>query len=339
MILCDYANLLNRSERAFDEGEIDAALQGKKILITGAGGSIGSALALRVVLQAAPGKVYLLGHGEDSLFQVSQKLKAGDAAGKFGLVLADVYSKDTSVLLRDGIDFVFHTAAHKHVGILESAPRAAFANNTQATIWLARKCEEAGTRLIYLSTDKAVKPTTVLGASKKLAEAWIDANCKNAVTIRLGNVLGSAGSLVEIVERLSKVSGKFILNHPDMCRYFVTVKEAVGLILSAGVNLPGKYTLDMGQSVRIEDLIRRISPGLKITERVNYSKTEKLEEDLREYDEWKVDSLLPASIIKLSRKVEPKLVGAILEIIEDNANSGLCSDSLGKLMVDMANRV
>lgn len=339
MITQDYSFLLSRPERSFNEAAIDSSINGKKILITGAGGSIGSALSRRI-LSAKPKMVYLLGHGEDSIFQLMQTLDTSCAP--FHSIIADTYSDEVAQLLRSGsIDLVCHTSAHKHVGLMEKNPRAALSNNTQTTIWLARKCEEVGTRLVYVSTDKAVKPTTVMGASKKLAEAWIDANGKNAVTIRLGNVLGSAGSLVEIVEGLKRggtLGRRFTLNHPDMARYFVTAKEAVGLILIGGTDLPGKYTLDMGKPLHIKSLVRQISPGLEITEQASFSKAEKKIEDLFEDDEG-VASHTEDNVLQFHRDVEPKLISAVLEIIEDHANSDTSAKELGRLMVDMARKV
>ena len=341
MITKDYSHLLCRPEHSFDESEIDLALRDQKILITGAGGSIGSALSRRI-LSANPAKVYLLGHGEDSIFQLIQALQDSPFS-PFHPIIQDVYSEEVVTLLRERrVDVVFHTAAHKHVGLQEKNPRAAFANNTQTTIWLARQCEKHGVHLVYVSTDKAVKPTTVMGASKKLAEAWIDANCKLVSTVRLGNVLGSAGSLVEIIER--KVAGgtlgaKFTLNHPDMARFFVTAKEAVGLALSTLTLKPGKYCLEMGKPLRIDELVRKISPGIEIFNDYTRVGNEKLEEDLKEDDEHWQPLGPDCPILGLNRKVEPKLISAVLEIIEDHANSELPAASLGQLMVDMARKV
>jgi len=334
MIDKDYRRLLCRPEHIFDEAAIDKELLGKKILITGAGGSIGSALTRRIC-QANPLLLYVLGHGEDSIFQLQQRLLDSSCIRP---IIADAYSHEVFTLLETGnIDLVFHTAAHKHVGLMESNPRSAFANNTQATIWLARKCEKHNVRFVYLSTDKAVKPTTVMGASKKLAEAWVDANCSNAVTIRLGNVLGSAGSLVEIIERRRETGHSFNLAHRDMARHFVTVKEAVGLILTSGIGLPGKYTLYMGLPRYIEAIVRQIAPSMGITISNKVGK-EKLVEDLREDDEGYYDNL-DSPIVKLTRDVKPELVSAVLEIIEDHANSGIETESLGRLMVNIARKI
>jgi UDP-N-acetylglucosamine 4,6-dehydratase len=341
MIDKDYAHLLGRPEHTFDERAIDRELLTKNILITGAGGSIGSALTRRIC-QSYPSNVYVVGHGEDSIFQLVQRLHEDDDAKVTVIpVIADAYSDRVASILKGGcIDYVFHTAAHKHVGLMESNPHAALANNTQTTIWLARKCEEVGTRFVYMSTDKAVKPTTVMGASKKLAEAWVDANCKNAVTIRLGNVLGSAGSLVEIVERKAASGWTFVLSDPRMARFFVTVKEAVGLILAAGTDcMPGKYTLEMGRPQFIEALVRKIAPEIEIVTNHIRAGDEKLAEDLREDDEG-YSTLGPDSpFVRLRRSVEPKLVSAVLEIIEDNANSELDSNSLSRLIVNFARKV
>jgi len=342
MIDKDYAHLLCRPEHKFDEKALDRELLLKNILVTGAGGSIGSALTRRIN-KASPNNLYVLGHGEDSIFQLLQRLRDEPGNGSIHPMIADAYSEEVDTLLREGrVDVVFHTAAHKHVGLMESNPRAAYANNTLATIWLARQCEKHGVRLVYVSTDKAVKPTTAMGASKKLAEAWIDANCKNAVTIRLGNVLGSAGSLVEIIER--KVAGgtlgaRFTLNHPDMARFFVTAKEAVGLALSALFQSPGKYCLDMGKPLRIDELVRKISPSIEIFNDFTRVGNEKLEEDLKEDDEHWQPLGPDCPILGLNRKVEPKLISAVLEIIEDHANSEIGANTFGQLMVEMARKV
>jgi len=339
MIDKDYSHLLCRPEHTFDEKGIDRELLTKNILVTGAGGSIGSALSRRIN-KAHPNNLYLLGHGEDSIFQLLQRFRDEPGNGSVHPMISDVQSGEVATLLRDGsIDFVFHTAAHKHVGLMESNPRAAFANNTQTTIWLARQCEKHSVPLIYVSTDKAVKPTTVMGASKKLAEAWIDANCKLTRTIRLGNVLGSAGSLVEIVERKAADGAKFTLNHPDMARFFVTAKEAVGLALSTLTLRPGKYCLDMGKPLRIDELVRKISPSIEIFNDFTRVGNEKLEEDMKEDDEFWQPLEPDCPILGLNRKVEPKLISAVLEIIEDHANSRLGAHAFGQLMVDMARRV
>lgn len=345
MINKDYSHLLCRPERTFDESAIDKELSGKRILITGAGGSIGSALSQRI-LAANPAKVYLLGHGEDSIFQLVRWLRNGfNESLPIHEMICDVYSTEVDALLRTGlhkIDYVFHTAAHKHVGLMETNPRAAIMNNTQATIWLGRKCKEVGTRLVNVSTDKAVKPTTVMGASKKLAEAWLDANCQDhRVTIRLGNVLGSAGSLVEIVEKLNQTGGKFLLNHRDMARYFITAKEAAGLILAGGTNFPGKYTLDMGKPLLISALVKQVAPRVEIVTQSCLFE-EKLVEDLFEDDEGvESDGFCnpDAPLTTFHRDVEHRLVSSVLEIIEDHANSGTSAKDFGRLVVDMARRV
>jgi FlaA1/EpsC-like NDP-sugar epimerase len=338
MIDTDYSHLLNRNEYRFEESNINDALLTKRILVTGAGGSIGSALVRRIA-KAYADKIWLVGHGEDSIFQLQQRLEEEECNASIIPVIADVYSTEVArIIEKENLDYVFHAAAHKHVGLMQANPRAAIANNTQATIWLARKCSEAITRFVFISTDKAVNPATVMGASKRLAEAWVSANSEDAVICRFGNVLGSSGSLVEIVERRAASGLPIHITHPDMRRYFITAKEAVGLVLTAGLFCKsGTYSLEMGEAILIENLVRKLSPDSKVFFDKQQLSAEKLAEEIHSADELVMDVDIHPGIRRIFQSVHQKLVRAVLEMVEDECNAS--PPGLGQFLVSMANKV
>lgn len=280
MIEKNYAGLLSRPEWSFDDAAIDAALSGKRVLITGAGGSIGSALALRVSKSPAA-FLGVVGHSEISIHNLLPHLSGSSVP--VGHAIMDVGSASMSVPLSDWKpDIIFHAAAHKHVSLMEKQPAEAFKNNVEATIHLSLLARSYNVgKFVFISTDKAVSPTSVMGASKKLAEAWLMTDIPRDHTVcRFGNVLGSSGSLVEILERRVAEGKNFQLTAPGMKRFCITAKEAVGLVLTSGLLFPpGLYTLEMGAPVRIEDIAARISPSTPI-EFTNPGPGEKFDEDL-----------------------------------------------------------
>jgi len=340
MIDRDYSSLLNRPEHLFDASRIDFGLLAKRILVTGAGGSIGSALVRRIV-QANPEKVWLVGHGEDSIFQLLQKLEEENCPASVVPVISDAYSFEIAKTIREeGLDCVFHAAAHKHVGLLEQNPRAAIANNTQATIGLSRLCARAGVRFVFISTDKAVNPTTVMGASKRLAEAKVSCQEGDNVICRFGNVLGSAGSLVEIVERRFAAGRPVKITHPDMRRFFITAKEAVGLVLTAGLRgNPGTYSLEMGEPVYIKQLVSKLVEDAKLVVEGSPIYGEKLVEEIYSKEENVFDVGFHPGIRRITRSHYAGLIEAVLEIVEDQCNSNCPAPELGKAIVDLANKV
>lgn len=276
----DYSGLLTRPEWTFDELAIDNALAGKRVLITGAGGSIGSALALRVARSSAA-FLGVVGHSELPIFNLLPHLS--DFSGDLGSAIKDIGCPSMVSLLRKWRpEIILHAAAHKHVGLMESQPEEAFRNNTEATISLAKLAGDFGVpRFIFISTDKAVNPTTNMGASKRLAEAWLLTHDPELHTVcRFGNVLGSSGSLLEILEQRARDGKPFWLTSPDMKRFFITAKEAVGLVLTSGLVFgPGLFTLEMGKPVLIDDLVRKAAPDLAVEFGVP-TDGEKLDEDL-----------------------------------------------------------
>ena len=259
-------DLLRREPVRLRVEEIAGYLEGRVVLVTGAGGSIGSEL-VRQVARFSPELVILLGRGENSLFLLERELEASYPELQYKVVVADVRNQDRMrrifQLYRPHV--VFHAAAHKHVPLMEAHPDEAIFNNVRGTQTVAELCLEFKVeRLVNISTDKAVNPTSVMGASKRVAEqvvAWAALRAlpgQSFVSVRFGNVLGSRGSVVPIFLEQIKRGGPVTVTHPEMRRYFMTIPEAAQLVLQAG-GMGGKgevYVLDMGEPVRILDLAK-----------------------------------------------------------------------------------
>ncbi len=259
-------DLLQRPPIKVDVDEIAAYLAGARVLITGAGGSIGSEL-VRQIATVGPEHVILMGHGENSVFEIEEEMKRMTDGGRraFGLsaVIADIrdFDRVLRVMRQTRPTVVFHAAAHKHVPLMELNPEEAITNNVLGTRNLARAATLTGVhRFVMISTDKAVNPTSIMGASKRAAERVIQAESERSdtefATVRFGNVLGSRGSVVPVMRRQIERGGPVTVTHPDVTRYFMTIPEAVQLVIQAGA-MGGKgaiYVLDMGEPVRIMDL-------------------------------------------------------------------------------------
>ena len=257
----ELGDLLRRTEVACDDPP-PAYLRGQRVLITGAGGSIGRELA-RQVCRAAPECVILLGHGENSIHAAHAEMSGEVDAPPLVPVIADITDRRTlaRVFSAHGPTVVFHAAAHKHVPLMELHPAEAVRNNVIGTRNVLA-CAEASDvpRLLLVSTDKAVAPASVMGASKRVGEWLVRETAvrtgRRYVAVRFGNVLGSRGSVVPVLERQILRGGPITLTHPDMSRFFMTIPEAVYLVLQAGGLDDGGelYVLDMGAPVRIVDL-------------------------------------------------------------------------------------
>jgi FlaA1/EpsC-like NDP-sugar epimerase len=246
-------------------------VHGKVVMVTGAGGSIGSELC-RQILSIGPTKLLLIEQSEFALYGVHQELEEKSAGSETVLVplLASVQDEDRmrEIVSTWRPDTVYHAAAYKHVPLVEHNPAAGINNNVLGTLNIALAAAENGvTDFVLISTDKAVRPTNVMGASKRLAEMVLQAfaaNPKNAGTrfcmVRFGNVLDSSGSVVPKFRQQIRESGRITLTHPDVTRYFMTIPEAAQLVIQAGAMAKGGdvFVLDMGQPVRIMDLARRM---------------------------------------------------------------------------------
>lgn len=282
----DYSFLLNRPERTFPDDEINRYFSGRRVLVTGAGGTIGSAVCKR--LAGVVKFLGCLGHSEWPLFNLRNDI--GPSEGE--MRLADIRRPLDEVFLDWKPDVVIHAAAHKHVGLLESQPLEAYTNNVGGTVNVASTAMRHGVeKFVFVSTDKAARPTSVMGKSKRLAELWLLANCKNAGIVRFGNVLGSSGSLVEIIEKRISEKQPIILTDPGMERWFITAREAVGLVLSAAIFAPGTYSLDMGAPVNIFDIAEKLLYANGGHSQITFSSPgsgEKLTEHLTNKDEESV---------------------------------------------------
>lgn len=260
-------DLLGRETVVLDTDEMTAYLRGKKILITGAGGSIGSELVRQVAL-FDPGLLLLMGRGENSVYEIDQELSlAHPDLQKLPIIGSVTNPIALEQVFRDyRPDIVFHAAAHKHVHLMEAFPEEAIRNNVTGTRRLIDAAVESGTdRLVMLSTDKAVRPQGVMGASKRLAELLMIERARRGcptklVAVRFGNVLGSRGSVVPLFREQIRQGGPVTVTHPDATRYFMTIREAAMLVLEAGLLGTGGeiFVLDMGEPIRIAELAEHL---------------------------------------------------------------------------------
>jgi len=261
--------LLGRDKVALDAPQIAKAYAGRVIMVTGAGGSIGSELC-RQLLACRPAGIVLFDHSEFQLYQVQQELAdLADAAGvklvaRLGSV-TDV-ARVRAVITADRAEIVLHAAAYKHVPMVEDNPLAGAKNNVLGTHAVAKAAVEAGVeRFILVSSDKAVRPANVMGATKRMAELVVqDMQTRHAQTrsaiVRFGNVLGSSGSVLPLFQRQIATGGPVTVTHPEVTRYFMTMPEAARLVLLAGAFAKGGevFLLDMGAAQRVMDIARRM---------------------------------------------------------------------------------
>lgn len=261
-------DLLGREPVELDMAMISKELTHKTVLVTGAGGSIGSEIC-RQVCKFEPERILLLGHGENSIYLINQEL-INLYKDKIELIpiIADVQNAARMEEIMNTYKpyAVYHAAAHKHVPLMEYNPIEAFRNNVLGTRNTAVAAKKAGVRkFVIVSTDKAVNPPNVMGASKRIAEMVVqslnDENSEtNFVAVRFGNVLGSRGSVIPLFKKQIAAGGPVTVTHPDMTRYFMTIPEASRLVLQAGALAQGGevFVLDMGQPVKIVDLARNL---------------------------------------------------------------------------------
>ncbi|WP_303815069.1 nucleoside-diphosphate sugar epimerase/dehydratase [Selenomonas ruminantium] len=274
-------DLLRRDPIHLDFAKITNYIAGKTVLITGAGGSIGSEIS-RQISRVGAKEIILLGRGENSIYEIHQELKRKFPEQTYHTVIANITDKErmARIFQKFQPQVVFHAAAHKHVPLMEIQPDEAIRNNVFGTQNVAELADKNHAEIfVLISTDKAVNPTSVMGATKRTAELVLQEINQHSntkfVTVRFGNVLGSRGSVVPLFEKQIAAGGPVTVTHKDMTRFFMTIPEAVQLVLQAGSQAEGGevFLFDMGKPVKIkdmaEDLIRLhgLTPGkdIKIT--------------------------------------------------------------------------
>ncbi len=293
-------DLLGRDPVNLDAVGIRQRLEGCVVLVTGAGGSIGAELC-RQIVALNPKRLLLVEQAEGALFVIEQELNELGFAGVIVPLVADILDRERMefVFARYRPEVVFHAAAHKHVFLMERQPAEAIRNNVLGTRQLARIAAAHGVdAFVLISTDKAINPTSVMGATKRLAEIQLMSLAAETPTkfmaVRFGNVLGSSGSVVPIFKRQIEHGGPVTVTHPDVSRYFMTIPEAVGLVLQSFVLGRGGeiFVLDMGQPVKIVDLARQMIElsGYRVGEDIEIRFTglkpgEKLHEELQNHAE------------------------------------------------------
>jgi FlaA1/EpsC-like NDP-sugar epimerase len=255
-------DLLRRAPVETDLGAVRRIAEGRTVMITGAGGSIGGELC-RQIARHAPSRLVLLGHGENSIYEIHHELLTRFPNVPLATVIADIRdeARIDSVMAQYTPHAVFHAAAHKHVPLMEENLVEAITNNVKGTRVMVEAAARYGVPyFVLISSDKAVNPTSIMGATKRIAELIVQRTAANAglnyVCVRFGNVLGSRGSVVPMFLRQIRAGGPVMITHPDMTRYFMTIPEAVQLVLQAAVLGKGGevMVLEMGEPVKIVDL-------------------------------------------------------------------------------------
>lgn len=263
----DVVDLLGRQEIKLDMAKIESKIFGKTILVTGAGGSIGSEIC-RQVSKFGPKRLILLGHGENSIYLIHQELK-NRYTGKIEIVpiIADVQDREHifELMKQYKPDLVYHAAAHKHVPLMEANPTEAIKNNVYGTKNVAEAAKNANVKsFVMISTDKAVNPPNIMGATKRMAEMIVtslnEAGHTKFAVVRFGNVLGSRGSVVPLFKKQIAKGGPVTVTDLRMTRFFMTIPEASRLVIQAGTLSKGGelFILDMGKPVKIVDLARKM---------------------------------------------------------------------------------
>ena len=297
----EFEDLLARESVEMEAPASSAWITGRKVLVTGAGGTIGAELA-RQIWACHPKSMVLIERSEPALFEIEQELKEDGAGSEVIAIVADAGDEKRmdTIFGQQKPDLVFHAAAHKHVPLMEQQVGEALTNNSLKTVALAKLAGRYGTKdFVMISTDKAINPTNVMGASKRLAELGLqilqEQNPNMKITsVRFGNVLGSSGSVIPTFRRQIAAGGPVTVTHPEVTRYFMSVAEAVGLVLSAGrLGRGGEiFVLDMGEPVKIEAMARQLielsgfEPGREIEIRYTGLRPgEKLYEELSHNEE------------------------------------------------------
>ncbi|MBM7618284.1 FlaA1/EpsC-like NDP-sugar epimerase [Bacillus tianshenii] len=342
-------DLLGRPPVELDINSISETITNRVVLVTGAGGSIGSEIC-RQVSMFNPAKLILLGHGENSIYSIEMELKETYKNTKIEFIteIADIQDskKMNTVMERHSPYIVYHAAAHKHVPLMERNPEEAVKNNVLGTknVALAANWNNVHT-FVMISSDKAVNPTSVMGATKRLAEMIIQDLDKKSTTkfiaVRFGNVLGSRGSVIPLFKKQILVGGPVTVTHPDMIRYFMTIPEASRLVIQAGSLARGGeiFVLDMGEPVKILDLAKNLIKlsGHSVEDiGIEYSGVrpgEKLFEELLNENEIQEKQVYPKIYIGKTSQLYMNEIGELLETLEESE-----SQHIRETLLNLANR-
>ena len=327
-------DLLGRQPAELDDAAIAAMIAGRTVLVTGAGGSIGLEIC-RQVAARNPGRLLLLDQCEVLLYQAEQELISAGAGALITPLVGDVTDEDRlrEVFTRFRPTLVLHAAAHKHVPLMESQPGEALKNNVLGTALLARLASEyAVEQFVLISSDKAVNPTNVMGASKRLSELVVQGlqarpgNRTRFVAVRFGNVLASSGSVIPIFRKQIAEGGPVTVTHPDVKRYFMTVPEAVGLVLQSAAQGEGGdiLVLEMGEPLKIVDVARQLielsgfRPDIDIEIKiVGLRPGEKLVEELQYYGEQYRTTTHPRIFRFVAAAPDHAAVGRLLDRVRE----------------------
>lgn len=322
-------DLLGREPIQLEKEKTSAEIRGSVVLVTGAGGSIGSELC-RQILHFSPKKIILLERSEFNLFSISNELKNRFRDQNIVSIVADVVDLKglTQIFAEHKPELVYHAAAHKHVHLMEASPREAIRNNVIGTRNLAdTACNFSVKKFLMISTDKAVNPLNVMGYSKRLAELVVQSRANRGtefISVRFGNVLGSSGSAVQVFDRQIKAGGPVTVTDPRATRFFMTTPEAVEIVLHAGAHgQSGEiYMMDMGKPVGILDLAHKMIQLADPTGRreikieiTGLRPGEKLTEEIVWEGEDFVESGIP-KVFKLKNKVCTKKIEPLIENLE-----------------------
>jgi FlaA1/EpsC-like NDP-sugar epimerase len=324
------ADLLGRPAVDLDTPELQRFLAGKRVMVTGAGGSIGSEIC-RQTLRFCPQRLLLVERAEGALFEIDRELRHTWVGADVRALVADVCDAQRvkQVFGEEMPHVVFHCAAHKHVPMMEANPGEAVKNNVFGTKVIADAAGGCNAdAFVLVSTDKAVNPSSVMGATKRFAELYVQSlngGRTRYLAVRFGNVLGSSGSVVPIFQRQIEAGGPVTVTHPQMMRYFMTIPEASQLVMQAGaIGRGGEiFVLDMGSPVRILDLARELiqrnglRPGEDI--QIRYSGVrpgEKLHEELAGADEQTRPTMHPKIRVWELPQADAGQVGEGLELLD-----------------------
>jgi len=339
----DVADLLGRDAVPPDPALFARNIAGKVVLVTGAGGSIGSELCRQIISQR-PRRLILLDHSEFALYTIDHELQQAALGAEVRACVGSVLDEDLfrTLLQQHRVQTIYHAAAYKHVPIVEANMQQGLRNNVFGTLNVSRAALEAGAETcILISTDKAVRPTNVMGASKRVAELVMQAAAIRSAgrttfsMVRFGNVLGSSGSVVPLFRRQIQAGGPITITHPDIIRYFMLIPEAAQLVIQAGAMARGGevFVLDMGEPVRIADLARSMVRLSGLTEKtddephgdieiksVGLRPGEKLFEELLIGDDV-VPSTHPRIMCARERHIDPALLDKMIQSLRQACTS------------------